>query len=1807
MDESISLKEKKQETLHATIDTSLEKQKQSLAGWMEKTVNQEEYLTASREKMETINKEFADSLRTKYGVTEAAPLKSAPPKQTVPAAKYWWMSRRSEQKRLKKLREKYGNQISVNSLREQKAMEDYENIRSQQVLDYNDDKLAYCKEEKMTLSRSSLTADSLTLDVKIEGYEELVKKQKLKETGKYYLRSDEINNGLTPFFAMQKRKWLFFKKTVGALGNESELERKDAAAYNKDLLKRYTKSKAGSEERMKVLDTLRQKLQTFRITPNMLTDGYLADHSTQLRRFADMTKAFRILILTNPGYLERLSEEDKIMLGNTLNYTGPLIRDFLERHQAAKHLMKQGQKTVFAGSADQDLSQQNEEVRREIWDKIQTADKAEQAAIGLKNKKVVSYLRKREEETNKKREEREKKEKLPEYAIRLQYDDSGYREGHLLEMQEKMRSQGSAYDVIGKDMDKLFDQYAKSMVTLDTLSAREYALRKTVEDMEKALEKDKKNRRYNAFLEYAKDEQKKINRDMDLMQVTVDHYELALHFVTGIKLTEEDMTIPPIEEKYRDTVQKVLESENLTFLLKLPECRFYAKEFAEISGGTFRFKEVMKESISRARGEEMKLHAERLIALEKRYGDHKLKNYQIFALSPKDLEKYNFNGYTDQEGVRHKGALDLSDEINFRHLKELASIAEMNLEEAKKALEQVCEERGDSKEERERVLLDLETKYLLCKEHYQKWEGAYLAFKAESFRFLPQVPDMEGQNGIFKDPHVFERYKEELKKKLEQKKKAEPESPDIARYEDMIALMDGFLLRSGLTSEEDEEIRLLNKDAYDAKIAQLRFDKRMNRAFKVFTYKGVNPRESKRLLKKAEDAIFFEEQYARLKNTYGDQLSNNLMRMELDTLLKKAKTEEERLNIRSSFYAKKAVSVMELRTKLNPEFFTEDYIRNNFDEFANSVLTLSNFSRLIDSAETFQLMMDGLSEEVRDDVADAVDVMIHKADEMRLLLYSVFSANNVDFETGELAFKKDIVRTMLEVLPDDELAKKFQEATKVLRDNKEKRDKNPGMRQTIKEIQEETKLVRETLELPKEAMDYESELAEDYLDKNLTTQLQKLRDYNFIDPERKSQMLLAKSPTEELYLYLYKEAGDLSFAGDQTAWKKVLKKAMENSTGTFFRTALSKEARDVAEEMLKDTGKIEDYLQWKARHDSRVYMNERSKMLGIKETQEDTNTAYEIMDAMEETRSSVHNTVNRKMRNTLFPELEKQGLDPEQFMHLLRIVHRNSAGMAERLVDVSNQSINMERTRQYLDPDNKSDFILQATTEVMKFEITENMLSEEYLKEPGNFRYMYFMAQKLKAFEQLYKNDRKSVEKALKEDTKHEALFEKVDERFGTFYGNISDQVYQMVMSFALKYGVDERGARTFGLSPEEIEQLSAENKKSTFAARSKENRKAADDRLKETISDLKKRFAAREAAFAAVKVLKDYRAFETKKWMTERVGATKDVYELTGLERIAKDGQAVAEGMEKAITLKNEKGSQKWKMAKQDNRFQEGDAAYFLPAGHYAKKLRLSKSFAERDEKIQSLAGLFSGNPILQMNFLLEDGHLKEMVALFEKHPELSVKSKKDLYSEEYLAGSFTGELFLDAKKMAVFSLLPTIIPNLFESSFLKEGGVSEETAKGSKAYKELVTDITSREQQNEIMRENAKELFRAGSITEEDMNAMEEAGVRLDREIEFSKMDRDRLIPKLKTKEQKDEVKDLLKRLKKYIGTEAQREFYKNYMNNLQKYVRVCGVNTDSPENSLGSLVSGLDQNRLDAALGLMRSEFEDSQSALKKSMNQ
>ena len=108
---SSSQKQKKESTF--SVDRSLQSQQEKISEWKNNPANLEDYRIASRDKMQLINKEFMDGIKKEYGVTNAVPVSKNGPKQSVPAGRTGWLSRRSENKALEKARKKYGKYWSM--------------------------------------------------------------------------------------------------------------------------------------------------------------------------------------------------------------------------------------------------------------------------------------------------------------------------------------------------------------------------------------------------------------------------------------------------------------------------------------------------------------------------------------------------------------------------------------------------------------------------------------------------------------------------------------------------------------------------------------------------------------------------------------------------------------------------------------------------------------------------------------------------------------------------------------------------------------------------------------------------------------------------------------------------------------------------------------------------------------------------------------------------------------------------------------------------------------------------------------------------------------------------------------------------------------------------------------------------------------------------------------------------------------------------------------------------------------------------------------------------------------------------------------------------------------------------------------------------------------------------------------------------------------------------------------------------------------------------------------------------------------
>ena len=193
--------EKQKEDRYIVVDQSLTLQKKELQEWTKNVENQENYRMTSRRLMESINKAFTDKCKGLYGITQVEPTMTKDAvKQTIPVAKSWWWSRLFEESALKKARKKYGSQISVNSIREQRAMKEYEELRDAQKNGYHDEKYPYTQEANIKVDETALKAGNLTLNVNIKGYDQIVNDQQLNFEPDHYSRTDEIEKGLTAFF-----------------------------------------------------------------------------------------------------------------------------------------------------------------------------------------------------------------------------------------------------------------------------------------------------------------------------------------------------------------------------------------------------------------------------------------------------------------------------------------------------------------------------------------------------------------------------------------------------------------------------------------------------------------------------------------------------------------------------------------------------------------------------------------------------------------------------------------------------------------------------------------------------------------------------------------------------------------------------------------------------------------------------------------------------------------------------------------------------------------------------------------------------------------------------------------------------------------------------------------------------------------------------------------------------------------------------------------------------------------------------------------------------------------------------------------------------------------------------------------------------------------------------------------------------------------------------------------------------------------------------------------------------------------------
>ena len=92
----------------------------------------------------------------------------------------------------------------------------------------------------------------------------------------------------------------------------------------------------------------------------------------------------------------------------------------------------------------------------------------------------------------------------------------------------------------------------------------------------------------------------------------------------------------------------------------------------------------------------------------------------------------------------------------------------------------------------------------------------------------------------------------------------------------------------------------------------------------------------------------------------------------------------------------------------------------------------------------------------------------------------------------------------------------------------------------------------------------------------------------------------------------------------------------------------------------------------------------------------------------------------------------------------------------------------------------------------------------------------------------------------------------------------------------------------------------------------------------------------------------------------------------------------------------------------------------------------------------------------------------------------------------------------------MAVFSLLPTIIPGLFDNRFLTEAWADEKEIKKTDQYIQLSGTVIGMKEQITVTEKNAEELYLEKKITEQELETTKDLCLRMDHEVDFADLRR-------------------------------------------------------------------------------------------------
>ena len=890
-----------QKTTKQTVETNLTNKNSLLQeDWNKKSYNDHKTSFMDRYYPKWIANDEAKTYKTKLDAIEQVDIKSSLKgsfeRQEQPAESKWHKTKKNENRKIADYRngaiEDYRDQLhfGLNTVRETNALDKYYNYHHNYFDTRNNQRDIYnnytANDQKVVVQDWSKIYEK---QMKAHGkfFGALTGTWKgLKQRGSAFVNSlgggkeiscrDEMDKGIRPFFSMTK-KVLWFKKQVGLLGTETKEERSDGSEYNKRIMREYIKNE--NNGRTKIMNELALKLIKFKLTPNMLTNKYLASNMLQMQRYTDMLDAFVLLTQANPNYLDMTSKDHTdpdlaSVIWSRIILLAPIMRKFMENHARYCGYSKDPQlsrKASIRKFLNDDETKDGisteagyENFVKETWEAIKaaynsTTDYMDDAADVRMAPKLAEIENKAIETRKSKAKvvQVEGKEQKVETEFKFKFDTDGKKAEEMQAIKDKISANPQVYDLFGGEIDQIFDKINEQMRRLDELAARKIAIEELAKQKNIASQKDVGLKDIEQiWRDYIEKEKVRIQSETEILNEQLGFYKGTIDFFMDIDLKKKDLML---DFDAKPSVKNVLKYEGLEHIFKLKE----AFEYNDLFYKTLDYYDFEKfDKIEGKDGKIIKLediHSQYNYTLLKRGMDRvRFVNKQADGKTQKEINnpqllnnierrkkaQENFKLYEEKYGnmdismkeivettpeklsekYNLTKELDVTNEETFKNYFWLKRFNEIfdDLEFNKKGPTEYNTLTRDQK-------VDVWIKGRLIRDYFHKWNGSLEFTKSEAYNYIYDTPDMQGNNqiieGIDKEYRLTTINKSQKKiqdqidvLKKKDLKEGDPEYAKLHKLEELNKFMLGMAEANDYNAKA---IKMLDKSAYDAYKAQI--------------------------------------------------------------------------------------------------------------------------------------------------------------------------------------------------------------------------------------------------------------------------------------------------------------------------------------------------------------------------------------------------------------------------------------------------------------------------------------------------------------------------------------------------------------------------------------------------------------------------------------------------------------------------------------------------------------------------------------------------------------------------------------------------------------------------------------------------------------------------------------------------------------------------------------------------------------------------------------------------------------------------